>query len=478
MCPEQQTAVPALQQVPWSGEVGRERIIDLFAQLFRDRKTGVLKLSRGKINKELFFRRGWLLFGRSNIANECLGRLLLEGGKITKEAFDDSIAKMKVEKRKQGDVLIDMGAVSPDDVYFGLKFQLRQRAIDILRWEDGQYHFVEGGELDPTISDILRVAIPSVIAEGIKEIYNPEQVRERLDPYLSDYLAKVEDSPFRPRDLGFSSNETDIYELINGYRTLREVYTLSKLVLRLTYLVVFTMLRLGMIEFRVMEEAVLEKQDRERISELYRTIKDQNFLEILRLDENASPGEIEDAYHRVCQELKAPEGLSRVDPKVQNLRAQIKRSYDQAFEVLIDDTKRRQYLQRLEEEKRRASQDEADRAVMSADLEFQRGETFLFWKQDYKEAVEVLTSAVRLNPKDPEYLATLALAVYMKDRTKLGNAREMINKALSMNPRCDKAYLYMGRMMLFENNKAEAARFFQKAVEINPANRKLIKEPT
>jgi len=233
-----------------------------------------------------------------------------------------------------------------------------------------------------------------------------------------------------------------------------------------------------MIEFRVMEEAVLDKQDRERISELYRTIKDQNFLEILRLDENASPGEIEDSYHRVCQELKAPEGLSRADPKVQNLRAQIKRSYDQAFEVLIDDTKRRQYLQRLEEEKRRASQDEADRAVMSADLEFQRGETFLFWKQDYKEAVEVLTSAVRLNPKDPEYLATLALAVYMKDRTKLGNAREMINKALSMNPRCDKAYLYMGRMMLFENNKAEAARFFQKAVEINPANRKIIKEPT
>ena len=453
-----------------------DRSIDLFAQIFKEKKTGVLKLVRDKINKELYFRRGWLFFGRSNVANECLGRLLLEGGKISKDDFDKSLACMKSEKRKQGDILIEMGALTTDDMYFALKYQLKQRAVDIMKWEGGSYQFIEAGELDPTITDITRVPLPSIIYEAIKETSQPEKVQERLDPYLSDYLAKVENCPFQPRDLGFTSSETDLYQVINGYRTLREIYTLSQMVPRVTHLVLFTMFRLGMVEFRVMKEAVLEKQDRERVLDLHRAIKEQNFFELFGLDEKASPVEIEEGYHRVLQELKAPAGLTRIDSKVQNIRTQIQRSYEQAYAVLIDDTKREQYAGRLEEERKRLEQDEADRAVLSADLEFQRGETFLFWKQDYKEAVEVLTSAVKLNPKDSDYLATLALAVYMKDRTKLHNAREMINKALSMNPRCDKAYLYMGKIMIRENNKAEAARFFQKAVEINPANRKAIKE--
>ena len=144
-----------------------DRSIDLFAQIFKEKKTGVLKLVRDKINKELYFRRGWLFFGRSNVANECLGRLLLEGGKISKDDFDKSLACMKSEKRKQGDILIEMGALTTDDMYFALKYQLKQRAVDIMKWEGGSYQFIEAGELDPTITDITRVPLPSIIYEAI-----------------------------------------------------------------------------------------------------------------------------------------------------------------------------------------------------------------------------------------------------------------------------------------------------------------------
>jgi cytochrome c-type biogenesis protein CcmH/NrfG len=90
--------------------------------------------------------------------------------------------------------------------------------------------------------------------------------------------------------------------------------------------------------------------------------------------------------------------------------------------------------------------------------------------------VESLTNAVKMNPKEPEYLATLALAVYLNDRGKIGQARELINKALSIGPKCDKAYLYMGRILKEEKNTSEAAKFFQKAIDLNPENRKVLKQ--
>ena len=145
------------------------------ARIAREGKTGVVKLQRGKIAKELFFRRGWLLFGRSNVVNECLGRILTDVGKITQEELDLCLARMKAEKKRQGEILIEMELLSPDDVYFALKYQLKRRAIDVISWEEGQFQFVEGVELDPTITDVTRIPVPALLYEGIKEIYSPEK---------------------------------------------------------------------------------------------------------------------------------------------------------------------------------------------------------------------------------------------------------------------------------------------------------------
>jgi tetratricopeptide (TPR) repeat protein len=168
--------------------------------------------------------------------------------------------------------------------------------------------------------------------------------------------------------------------------------------------------------------------------------------------------------------------LTRETPEVQKVRGDIQKNYDHAYEILSNDAKRAQYLVKYRQDKEKENKSEADKAILGADLEFGRGETFLFWKQDYKLAVEALTNAVKMNPKEPEYLATLALAVYLKDGSKIGQARELINKALSIGPRCDKAYLYMGRILTAEKNTTEAAKFFQKAIDLNPENRKVLKQ--
>ena len=476
MDPQKNKPIPIPQKVSWSGEMVPGRAIDVYVQIAQEEKTGVLKLARGKIAKELYFRRGWLLFGRSNVVNECLGRILSDGGKISKEDLDKCLELMKTTKKRQGELLIEMGVLSPDEIYFALKYQLKQRATEVMKWEDGQYQFVEGVELDPSITDITRIPVPSMIYEGIKEIYNPEKIRADLEPFLDEYLARVENPAFKPKDLGFQTNEADLYTLISGFRSLREILTLSKLNLRSTYMVLFTLFRLGLIEYRVLEDAVLEKRDREKILDLYKDLKGQDFFAILGIKDDARPDEIEEAYHRARQALRPPDGLSRITPEVEKVRADIQGNYDQAYEILSNDAKRAQYLVKYRQDKEKEEKAEADKAVLGADLEFGRGETFLFWKQDYKQAVESLTNAVKMNPKEPEYLATLALAVYLNDRGKIGQARELINKALSIGPKCDKAYLYMGRILKEEKNTSEAAKFFQKAIDLNPENRKVLKQ--
>lgn len=468
--------IPTPQQVPWSGEMTPGRALDLYAQIAKEEKTGVLKLARGKVAKELYFRRGWLLFGRSNVVNECLGRILSDGGKISKEDLDKCLEQMKTTKKRQGELLIEMGILSPDEIYFALKYQLKQRAVEVMKWEDGQYQFVEGVELDPSITDITRIPVPSLIYEGIKDIYDPEKIRVDLEPFLNEYLAMVENPAFKPKDLGFQTNEADLYTLITGFRSLRDILTLSKLNLRSTYMVLFTLFRLGLIEYRVLEEAVLEKRDREKILDLYKEIKGMDFFSILGIKDEARPDEIEEAYHRARQALKPPEGLTRITPEVQKVRGEIQINYDQAYEVLSNDARRAQYLVKYRQDKDKENKIEADKAVLGADLEFGRGETFLFWKQDYKLALEALTNAAKMNPREPVYLATLALAIYLSDRSKVSQARELMNKALAIGPKCDKAYLYMGRILKEEKSNTEAVKYFQKAIELNPENRKVLKQ--
>ena len=81
---------------------------------------------------------------RSNMLGETLGRILLEKRLITSEALAESVGRMQKEKRHQGEILVEMGALSPFNLERALVEQVEAKLFEVFSWPDGKFMFKAG----------------------------------------------------------------------------------------------------------------------------------------------------------------------------------------------------------------------------------------------------------------------------------------------------------------------------------------------
>src|SRR5262249_61411311 len=62
--------------------------------------------------------------------------------KITVEEYDASIKAISKGKR-QGKALVELGALSPKDLWEGVQFQVKEIVYSIFQWDEGTFHFEE-----------------------------------------------------------------------------------------------------------------------------------------------------------------------------------------------------------------------------------------------------------------------------------------------------------------------------------------------
>ena len=150
----------------FKGQLSELRLPDLLQHLRASEATGILSLVSGGARKGLYVKEGRVVFASSNLPNDRLGELLIREGKITVEEYDASIKAISTGKR-QGRVLVEMGALSPKDLWEGVQFQVREIVYSIFQWDDGQFHFEESSlpdkeriTVDLDIRDLISVAAP------------------------------------------------------------------------------------------------------------------------------------------------------------------------------------------------------------------------------------------------------------------------------------------------------------------------------
>src|SRR4030066_2216930 len=74
-------------------------------------KASALDIESGKIKKRFFFKTGIPVYALSNILNEVLGRLMVRKGIISQQTDEKSLEIMLIEKRKQGEVLLQTNPI-------------------------------------------------------------------------------------------------------------------------------------------------------------------------------------------------------------------------------------------------------------------------------------------------------------------------------------------------------------------------------
>jgi hypothetical protein len=220
----------------FKGSLNEVGLPDILEFLRASRKTGVISFKQDRARKSLYIKDGNVIFATSNLPDERLGDLLLAWGRISKEDYDESVKRLG-QNRRQGRILIDIGAITPKQLWEGVQDQIRHIVYSLFNWDRGIFLFSQG-ELPSRENITADVGIADLVAEGIRRM-NHMKALEAKFPSKDVILARIDDGvkervtlePFEKHVLDMIDAQRDVTQIcreseIGETETLRVLYML------------------------------------------------------------------------------------------------------------------------------------------------------------------------------------------------------------------------------------------------------------
>lgn len=166
-----------------SGEVKtHHELFALLNRIYATRLTGQLQLVLGRIERQLFFDGGQLVFATSSDRHDSLGEMMLREGALTQAQFEEAAELVKTGQRF-GSALAEMGVRTVDEITAWIQRQLTQITSSVLDYPACRFYFFNS--LDKNV--VPEIAIPVPLGKLLLEA-----VRRANDLPL-DYLASEND---------------------------------------------------------------------------------------------------------------------------------------------------------------------------------------------------------------------------------------------------------------------------------------------
>jgi hypothetical protein len=183
------------------------------------RKNGTLTLTSGAHESTVFYDSGSVVYAGSNQETLRLSAVLLRKKKISAEQRDAIDTLMKSEGGRFGQIAVQQGLLSDDQLRDFLKVQVSEIIYDCFVWPGGSFAFIDDTALPPYAVTIA-VDLSNLIMEGARRIEEWEECVRLLPD--SSVVFKVVANPDAEK-ITLSLDEWKILFLINGRRKLGEL---------------------------------------------------------------------------------------------------------------------------------------------------------------------------------------------------------------------------------------------------------------
>ena len=203
------------------GDLSRVQLPDVLSFVSMIRRSGKLVLRNGAMERTLVWKDGDIVFATSNSPEDSLGLFLLRNGKITQQQYEESKRRVTPQLR-HGKLLVQMGAISPKDLWWGVKNQALDIIYSLFYWESGTFAFTESVEEISVEKIVLSLNTSSVIMEGIRRLDETARIREKV-PSLDITFMKVSGVMPDFDELEMSDSEVAVYNDIDGMRSVRDL---------------------------------------------------------------------------------------------------------------------------------------------------------------------------------------------------------------------------------------------------------------
>lgn len=208
--------VPFITAQGLKGNLSALPLPELLIQLRRSSSTGILSVESEGTRKAIYFHNGRVVFATSNSPNDRLGETLLRLGKISVEEYEMSLQQIS-HGRRQGKVLIEMGAMAPQDLWEGVETQCREIVFSLFEWSAGEFVF-ESTTLPQKEKVTVSFDPLMLVLEGLRRI-DPEGALKGRYPDPGLILECIKDVD----QTGLEPFEKHILAFVDGRRSVAEI---------------------------------------------------------------------------------------------------------------------------------------------------------------------------------------------------------------------------------------------------------------
>jgi len=485
------------------GNLRETEFAEVLSELHRWRATGALLLENPPVKKLVWLKEGAPVFVRSNLLNEALGQLLVRERMINLAECEEGLHRIHDSKRQLGTELIEMGCISPANLAYALALQIQQKLFDVFGWTEGEYRFNPRASM-PAMQIALELTPAKMLLEGIKRAYDEERAKKGLGNVESMAVLLTDDPMDRFQDMGLDPEEAQLYALIDGKRTARELLDFGALPLDDARKLLYALRCANMIHFAppdavrphagghlapsgptttrspsgnaqgVPDSGPLQRQQVERLAARAHDLRRVTLFDVLGVRPDATELEVRIAFAALAKENHPDRLGPAASAEAKAFAEDIFQQISTAHDTLVDRQKRTEYELAGAQ---RSDGDEVDR-ILKAEQRFREGEAQLR-QGNPASAMEAFAEASRLYPDEAEFHACLGWATWLAlspDVQAATQARALLAKALELNPRIDRAYVFRGRIARALGRGEEAEAEFEKALLCNPACTEALQE--
>jgi hypothetical protein len=344
-------------EISMKGNIKDYSIPKILVYLNRKRETGTLTVRTPTFTKKVYLHKGDAVFASSTDEDDRLGETLTKVGKITMEQYDRSVEFLKKTGKRQGEILVELGYLTPQEIIWGVKYQIRDIIYSLFELEEAEYEFNEE-EISSSEIITLKMSMANLIYEGVKRINNLNSIRREL-PDMESVLKLSADPVSLFQDIVLSTMDKKMLFLIDGKKTVKELINISSnsfQAMKSLYILCST----GILEEKELvtqkaEDAVIlenilnafhdgEEALLRRVDIIYSNLNRFSESELLEIDENSDGETLKDNYYKLVREFHPDRYLNFPDLSIKDKVLTILEKITKAYSLLKDDEKREDYF--------------------------------------------------------------------------------------------------------------------------------------
>ncbi len=364
-------------EIPLKGNIKNFSLSTLLAHLNRDRKTGTLVVRTLVFTKKVYLNKGDAIFASSTYEDDRLGEMLIKAGKITMEQYDKSVEILKKSGKRLGAILVENGHITPKDLFWGVKYQVREIIYSLFLLEEAEFEFIEGQIPSEVIT--LKMSMGNLIYEGVKRIDNWTRIKNEM-PSMETVLKLSSDPVTLFQNVELSPQDRKMLSIVDGTKTIKELVDSSWIGSFEGLKILYVLWSIGVIEEKKKDtEKVEEVKEAFSLDEILQPLPEDEFTFMQKVDhiymnlDNLSPNELLEVdetpdqetltknYYRLTREYHPDRYLSAADPTLKDKLNAIFDALKNAYTVFKKDETPEEQIYLSERERKEKLKDAEER---------------------------------------------------------------------------------------------------------------------